>query len=363
MPAPVKIGIAGCGVIARCVHIPLLARRGDVVVHALAESDPDALAEANLVCAGARPYATLEDMLEESRPDAVVVALPTGAHAGAARAVLEAGCDLYLEKPLASNLADGQAVVDAWRESGRIGMMGFNARFNPLHLRLRELVRSGRAGVPVYARSVFSAAPRAMPEWKRRRATGGGALLDLGAHHLDLMRFLFGREPVSVGATIESRITEHDTALVELELEGGPRVHGFYSLAASEHDQIEVYGDVARLSVARFTSLDVSVVDNPGAGGGALGRLARRAGAIRHVGAALRARRSPLREPGYAVALDRFIDAVRTRRLAADAADLADGADCLAIIDAAERSARSGRVETVERLPLSARTVTSEAGS
>ena len=343
----VRIGIAGCGAITQSVHVPLLARRADVVVHALVDADPDALAAANVRCAGARPYATLDDMLAESPPDAVIVALPTAAHAAAATAVLEAGCDLYLEKPLAACLAEGETVVDSWRASGRIAMVGFNARFNPLILQLRELIHSGRAGDPVYVRSVFATAPRAMPEWKRHRATGGGALLDLGVHHIDLIRSLFGREFVSVRATLEPRASDEDTVLLELELDGGPRVHGFFSLAAAEHDGIDVYGDRARLSVSRFTSLAVTVTDNPGLGGGSIRRLARRAGALRNLSTAARVRRAPLREPGYAVALDRFVAAVRTRRLAAEAADPADGLACLAVVDAAERSAASGRVESI----------------
>jgi predicted dehydrogenase len=343
-----KIGIAGCGAIARDVHIPLLMRRADVSVSGIAEPDAELLAAAKARLPAALPFATLDEMLGNTELDAVVVALPTDAHAAAACAVLEAGCDLYLDKPMAANLADGARVVDTWRASGRIAMMGFNARFNPLHLRLRQLVQSGRAGKLVYVRTVFTTAPRPMPEWKRRRATGGGALLDLGAHHIDLIRFLFSREPVSVRATIESKDTEEDTSLLELELEDGLHVHGFFSLAAAEQDQIEVYGDRARLSVSRFTSMDVSVMDNPGRGGGALGRIVRRAGAIRHVGAAIHARRSPLREPGYAVALDRFIEAVRTRRLSDDAANVEDGYACVSVIDAAERSARSGQTEKLD---------------
>jgi predicted dehydrogenase len=289
-------------------------------------------------------------MLATHRPDAVVVALPTAAHAAATALALENGCDVYVEKPLATSLGDADAVVRLWRAGNRIGMMGFNARFNPLVRRLRELVLEGRAGTPVYVRTVFSLAPREMPDWKRRRETGGGALLDLGSHHVDLARFIFDREPVSARATIESRQTEDDTVLLEMELRAGPRVHSFHSLCAAELDQIDVHGDRARLFVSRFTSLDVIVRDNPGRGGAA-GRWLRSAAALRQLGRALRARQSPLREPGYALALDRFLEGVRTRRLPPDAPDLAAGLTCAAVVDAAERSARSGRPETVRTTP------------
>jgi predicted dehydrogenase len=347
MTQRIRIGVAGCGSIARHVHLPLLQRRADVEIAAIADADSAARGAAAATLRSVRVFATLDEMLGEAGLDAVLIALPSALHGPAACAVLESGCDLYLEKPLAVDAAEGAAVVSAWRRSGRVGMMGFTARFNPLHRRLRDLIQAGRAGHPVYARSVFSTALRPMPAWRHRRATGGGALLDLGCHHVDLLRFLFDRDVVAVRATLASRCTEDDTALVELELERGPLVHSFFSLAAAEQDTVEVHGDRARLSVSRFTSLDVTVVDNPGPGNNPLRRLARRASGIRRLPEVLRARRAPLREPGFAAALDRFLDAVRTRRLSGDAPDLADGYACLAITEAAERSARVGRVEPV----------------
>jgi predicted dehydrogenase len=202
-----------------------------------------------------------------------------------------------------------------------------------------------------------------LPEWKRRRATGGGALLDLGAHHLDLLRFLLGREIAGVRASIASRTTEQDTALLELEFDDGVLGHCFFGLGSAETDHIEVHGEAARLSVARFSSLDVDIVDNPGSGGGALARALRRAGALRHGVRALRARHAPLREPGYAILLDRFVGAARAAlpgrddgdgrtgggrpgvALPTDTPDIADGFACTAIIAAAEQSLRTGRME------------------
>jgi len=352
--APIRVGIAGCGAIARTVHLPLLRKRRDVRIQSFAEPDAAARNRASGLLPEARAFETLDAMLSEARPDAVIVALPTGLHGAATVAALESGCDVYVEKPLAASLAEADSVMQAWRASDRIGMVGFNARFNPLVRRLRERVREGRAGTPVYVRTVFSIAPREMPAWKRRRETGGGALLDLGVHHVDLVRFLFDRDPVAVKAAIESRRTEDDTVLLQIDLEGGPRIHAFHSSCAAEGELVEVFGDRARLSVSRFTSLDVSVLDNPGDGGLAR-RFLRGVASLRHLGGALEARRSPLREPGYALALDSFFSAVRTRQLAPDAPTLADGWMAAATVDAAERSSRSGRVETVATVREAAR--------
>jgi myo-inositol 2-dehydrogenase/D-chiro-inositol 1-dehydrogenase len=342
----IRIGVAGCGAIARQVHLRLLLHRRDARVTAVADADPARLDAACRVAPRARPHPDLASLLDDE-VDAVVVCLPTGLHAPAAEAVLGAGKHLYLEKPLATTLAEGSSVLDAWSASDRVAMMGFNCRFNPLYRRLRSLLAAGRAGTPVYVRTVFATAPCKVADWKRSRATGGGALLDLASHHVDLLRFLFAREVACVTATVLSRHTEDDTALLELELAHGPRAHLFVSLAASELEQVEVHGDRARLSASRFTSLDVAVKENPSNFFGTLRQVARSAGALRKLGSALRARRAPLRDPGYALALDQFLGAVHQGgRKATPEPDLADGYACLAVIEAAERSSRTG-VSTV----------------
>lgn len=345
MPGQLRLGLAGCGTIARQVHLPLLQRRRDVQLVAIADSDRDVLAEAARRHGGARPYRTIENMVSEAELDAVVIALPPALHASAARTAFDAGLHVYLEKPLAPTLEEGRAIVRAWQLSGRVGVVGFNCRANPLHLRLRDLMRAGRAGTVVYVQTFLATAARSHPSWKGQRETGGGVLLDLGVHHIDLIRFLTGREITGVRASVLSRASEQDTALVELQLEGGIAGHAFFSLAAAEGDHVEVHGDLARLAVDRYTSLDVLVTDNPGMGFGAAGRLLRRAGALRYLGRVLKARRSPLREPGYAVLLDRFIRASLTGASAGDIPGIADGFAATAVVVAAETSLATGQME------------------
>jgi predicted dehydrogenase len=352
--AKLRVGIAGCGAVARLVHLPLLARRADVQLTAVAE--PDEMAREGAVAryaAGARVFRTLSEMLAEADLDAVVVALPTNLHADAARAVLGSGRHVLVEKPLAADLPGAAAVLESWQSSGLAGMVGFNCRANSLHLRLRDLIRSRRAGEIVYFRTMFASAPRELPAWKGRRATGGGVLLDLGSHHLDLIRFLFDREITGVRAAIDSRRSEDDTAVLELELDGGIRGHAFFSLASAEIDRVEVFGERASLVVSRYTSLDVEVSDNPGSGGGAAGRALRSIVALRRFPEFVAARRSPLRDRGYAALLDRFVHWSRGRQAPADGPDLFDGFACSATIDAAERSVASRRMEVPRVLDAS----------
>lgn len=345
-----RIGVAGCGAMARQVHLPLLGRRRDVRLVAVADNSEEALAKAVLT-PGVEPYTGVEGMLAHANLDAVVIALPPALHKTAAVAAFDAGLHVYLEKPIAPTPEEGAAIMRAWRRSGRVGVMGFNARANPLHQRLRALMRAGRAGDIVYLQSFFSTAARILPEWKRRREGGGGALLDLGVHHIDLIRFLTGSEIAGVRASVSSRASEQDTALLELQLEGGVAAHMFFSLAAAEGDRVEVHGDLARLTVDRYTSLDVQVIDNPGRGFGIVGRIMRRAAVFKHLPNVVEARLSPLREPGYAVLLDRFVRAARTGMAPREVPDIADGFAATAVVSAADLSLETGRMEAPNALP------------
>ena len=140
---------------------------------------------------------------------------------------------MYLEKPLARDLVEGEEIVAAWRRSGKVGAIGFNFRFHPLVRAARRELERGRIGSPHTARTTFCAAPRSVPAWKTARATGGGALLDLASHHVDLVPDLLGSYVEEVFATIRSSRNEQDTVTLELRLRGGALVQTFVSTRRS----------------------------------------------------------------------------------------------------------------------------------
>jgi predicted dehydrogenase len=271
--------------------------------------------------------------LSDPRVDAVVIALPTGMHAEVAEAALEAGKHVYLEKPLAANVEDARRVVEAWERSNRVGMIGFNYRFNPLYARIKRQIDAGRVGQVICVRTVFSTRAANLPNWKKSRAGGGGVLLDLGSHHFDLLRFMFG-EIDQVEARIESIQTEDDTAAVSMRLGGSILCESFFSLASAEEDRIEVYGREGKTWADRCHSAAVSF--EPPQGRGALLHDVVRG--FKQIPAKLArfARRGA--ELSYTQALARFVEAARTGTNAAP--DFRDGLRSLEIIEAAEESAR-----------------------
>ena len=116
-------------------------------------------------------------------------------------------------------------------------MIGFSYRFNPLHQEVRRHLQAEKLGKLVAVRSVFTTPPRRVPEWKQKRESGGGALLDLASHHVDLLRFWFNEEVHEVYANIRSQRVEADTATLELRLTNGLLVQSFFSTSSVDDDR------------------------------------------------------------------------------------------------------------------------------
>lgn len=329
-----NVGLMGCGRIAQLKHLDVLAKLPQTRVVALAETDAARRTEAMQRAPQATPYAGYRDLLQQSAAEAVVICLPTTLHAEAAVAAFEAGKHVYLEKPIALSLDEAERVVAAWQRAGTTGMIGFNFRFSPLYREARRQVRAGALGTLVAARSVFSAAARSLPEWKQTRRTGGGVLLDLASHHVDLARFLFDEEIERVQAHLSSVRSEEDTAAVQMTLTSGLPVQSSFSMSAVNDHRFEIYGTEGRLTVDRYGAPDVEVV-RPSEEQSRAQRLRR-----------LDPRRvlhTPNYQKPFEDALAAFADAALGDGPAAP--DLMDGYRSLAAVAAAEASAQSGETE------------------
>jgi len=338
---PVRIGVLGCGSIARSAHLRSLAGSTGAEVLAIADADPANLAAARRLAPNAKRVAHYADVLAEPDVDAVVIALPPAIHADAAVAALQHGKHVYVEKPLATTVADATRVITTWQGSGLTGMMGFNYRYNPIVRQTRSRIAAGAIGQPIAVRTVFATPRRTMPSWKHQRGTGGGALLDLAVHHIDLVRFLLDAEVTTVSAEIHSTSSDQDTAFLQLGLTNGVTAQSMCSLSAVDEDRIEVYGSKAKITIDRYRSLRAE--ETPTSAGGALsGAVVRLLGEIGAAPYAFQKRRAPLHDPSFPASMTAFVRAVRDRETATPS--LVDGLLALAVIEAAELSAASGTV-------------------
>ncbi len=327
----IAIGLVGAGHIARLIHLPVLAGLPGVRVAAVADPDPDALAAAGALVSGALRYGGIAEMIDGPALDGVVVCSPTGGHCEIAQAAFSAGWSVYLEKPIATTLEDGRAVLAARERAGAVGMTGFMLRFSPAFMRGREMIAAGEIGEIVGAQSVFTSPPGDAPAWRRERSSGGGALLDLLSHHADLTRWLFDSEVVAVAARVRSVQAEDDSAWVTMVTASEVTVQTFVSTNAAEDHRFEIVGTAGRLTIDPWR---MATPERFGVAGGAARR-----DRLRRLTPARLLHRPDYHRP-FRAALTAFADGVRHR--STPHPDLHDGLASLAIVDAAERAARSG---------------------
>jgi myo-inositol 2-dehydrogenase / D-chiro-inositol 1-dehydrogenase len=194
-----RIGLIGAGAIAQR-HVDILAPHAGANVVALCDRDPER-ARRMAEHSGAHPYTEWEQMLAGERLDAVFVCTPPAAHAAPAVAALGQGLPVYVEKPLARTLVDGQAIVDAWRSSGTVCTVGYQWRSLDVVEELRARLRGARPGMLI-SRSI-AATEAARGDLARAREAGsgswftdprqsGGILFELGSHDIDLQVTIAG---------------------------------------------------------------------------------------------------------------------------------------------------------------------------
>ena len=193
-------GIVGFGWVARDFMLPGIVAAGDEVV---AACDPDGGARATAVARGLAVATDLDGLLDR-RPDAVYVATPNHRHRAAVEACAAAGVPVLCEKPLAATLADAEAMVAFCTRRDVLFGSAFDQRFHPAHAAVRQAIADSRIGRVTSVRIVYgcwlerdwTATEDAGPNWRiDARQAGGGAIMDLAPHGLDLIDALLG-EPI-----------------------------------------------------------------------------------------------------------------------------------------------------------------------
>jgi myo-inositol 2-dehydrogenase / D-chiro-inositol 1-dehydrogenase len=178
---------------------------------------------------------------------------------------------------------------------------------------------------------------RGMPEWRKHRTSGGGVLLDLASHHLDLLRFLLDDEFREVEARIVSEASDSDSAWLRMTTVRGTEVQSFFSCRSGLADSIQLLGERGTLRADRFRpAVELRVPRRMGYGLRSKRSFPRAA----TLGWRLRKLAQPSFDPSYQRALDTFVALIHgVRRIAPT---LEDGMRSLAAVLAAEKSAQIG---------------------
>jgi predicted dehydrogenase len=210
---PLRYGIVGAGRVAQRFHLPAVTDRAGFALVAVCDANLDQ-ARATVGAAGTGVLFTdrLDEFFESGRPDVVAVCTPNDAHLEPVLAAIAAGAAVLCEKPLARDLPEARRLVDAVAATeGAVVGVNLPYRFHPLLPVFRRELGAGPQRVTLTFTTAGQRLWRPVTKWYGDPArAGGGALLDLGPHALDILTALFGPAEVdrcTLGdGTVEERV-------------------------------------------------------------------------------------------------------------------------------------------------------------
>ncbi|MCL1989117.1 MAG: Gfo/Idh/MocA family oxidoreductase [Firmicutes bacterium] len=204
-----KIGFIGCGGIANAKHFPGMKQEKDVEMVAFCDIVKERAEKAvkDYGTADAKSYANYKELLADKTIDAVHVLTPNVAHSEITVAALEAGKHVLCEKPMAATTADAQKMLDARDKSGKLLTIGYQYRHFHENAIAKKVIDDGWLGDIYYAEASYIRR-RGVPTWgvfMDKEKQGGGPLIDIGTHALDLTLFMMNNYEVDhvVGTSFE----------------------------------------------------------------------------------------------------------------------------------------------------------------
>ena len=242
-----KWGVLGAGSVAQRRAMPAIQKAKEAELHALLSRDA-ARAHRLATEHGARTYyTTTQDLLSDEALDAIYVSTPVYLHCEQVIAAAERGLHILCDKPMAMNTEECQRMIDACQANGVHLQICFLFRFHSCFQGIKNWVAEGRLGKIVQGRVPFLK-PFPIPPgaWRGNPDQGGGGcLMDLGAHGVDLLRYIVG-EVSQVSAFCNSVLHGYDveeTGMIMMRFENGAQGLVDASFAAAGCDLvIEVYG-------------------------------------------------------------------------------------------------------------------------
>ena len=209
-----RVAVVGVGSMGRN-HVRVYSELPDVDLVAVVDSNLQAAQKVERVYR-VHAYTDVCEMLEKEHPEAVSVVVPTSEHFEVARSLLEAGCHVLVEKPIAATLEDAEELIATATRVNRLLTVGHIERFNPAIIELKRRLDAGELG-PIFEINARRLGP--FPT----RINDVGVVMDLAPHDLDIMRYLTGSEVTRIYARTKQqlRTSQDDLFLGILNFEDG----------------------------------------------------------------------------------------------------------------------------------------------
>lgn len=207
-----RVGVVGCGGIANGKHLPAMKRNGNFEIVAFCDlmEERAQKAKKEYGTEDARVYTDYTELIKED-VEAVYVLTPNSSHASISIAAMEAGKNVMCEKPMAKSYAEAKAMVETSERTGKILTIGYQNRYRADSAYLKSACAEGELGEIYYAKA-HAVRRRAVPTWGvflDAEKQGGGPLIDIGTHALDLTLWMMDNyEPEMVVGSVYRKLAD-----------------------------------------------------------------------------------------------------------------------------------------------------------
>jgi len=217
-------------------------------------------------------YSSLEEALEKANFEAVIITTPTFTHLQLAELAASESKHVFLEKPMAMNLQECDAIIAATEKKGLILQLGFMRRFDPEFVAAAERIFGGEIGEPTLIKSLTHG-PGLPPPWANDIRTSNGMIAEVNSHDLDCVRWLMGSNPERVylevanfkgderGATAEHF---YDNMFATIKFESGAlgNISGVCPCDYGYDARVEIIGKKGIMQIGSMQGMDVVVCVN-----------------------------------------------------------------------------------------------------
>ena len=251
----VRWGVIGAGGIADRRTIPGLMLCENAELVAVMEINADLAEKWRVKWGCPKAYDRMEDLLADPEIDAVYIATPVVFHASQVMAAADAGKHVLVEKPIAITAEEGQKVVDHCKKKNVLLAVGLMMRFGSYVQAMKKAIAEGKIGRPVSGYSQFTCWYPDMPgDWcQNKKTAGGGAMMDMGVHCIDLMQYILGSKVKQVSAfhdtlSFHYEVEDSSTALMRMENGAHCVVQNNFNIPDEAAKwRLEFFGDRGRL--------------------------------------------------------------------------------------------------------------------
>ena len=246
----IKWGVIGCGGIADRRTLPGMMLCENAELIAVMDANKEAADRCKEKYNAKYAFDNIEELLSLDEIEAVYIASPVFCHKEQAMAAADAQKHILIEKPVGITASEAKEIAEYCKNKGVKLGVGFMMRFHAYHQKMRELVKSGKIGEIVSARAQLTCwYPEMENCWRQDiKLSGGGAMMDMGVHCVDLIRYITGLEVTEVAGLSGNQVFNYsveDAGCVVFRLSNGATAYvdaNFNIPDAAAKCKIEFYG-------------------------------------------------------------------------------------------------------------------------